>query len=46
MFAALTIHPKSSVDHPGTYRGLMEKIPYFKTLGVTAVELMPGAGVQ
>ena len=36
-----TIHPKSGVDHPGTYRGLMEKIPYLKTLGVTAVELMP-----
>ena len=36
-----TIHPKSGVSHPGTYRGLMEKIPYFKTLGVTAVELMP-----
>jgi isoamylase len=36
-----TIHPKSCVDHPGTYRGLMEKIPYLKTLGVTAVELMP-----
>jgi glycogen operon protein len=36
-----TIHPKSSVNHPGTYRGLMEKIPYLKTLGVTAVELMP-----
>jgi isoamylase len=36
-----TIHPKSGVDHPGTYRGMMEKIPYLKTLGVTAVELMP-----
>jgi len=36
-----TIHPNSGVDHPGTYRGLMEKIPYLKTLGVTAVELMP-----
>ncbi len=36
-----TIHPDSGVDHPGTYRGLMEKIPYLKTLGVTAVELMP-----
>jgi len=33
--------PKSGVGHPGTYRGLMEKIPYLKTLGVTAVELMP-----
>ena len=36
-----TIQPKSGVEHPGTYRGLMEKIPYLKTLGVTAVELMP-----
>jgi isoamylase len=36
-----TIHPNAGVDHPGTYRGLMEKIPYFKELGVTAVELMP-----
>jgi len=36
-----TIHPSSSVEHPGTYRGLTEKIPYFKDLGVTAVELMP-----
>lgn len=36
-----TIHPSSGVEHPGTYRGLMEKIPYLKDLGVTAVELMP-----
>jgi isoamylase len=36
-----TIHPKSGVKHPGTYRGLTEKISYLKTLGVTAVELMP-----
>jgi len=36
-----TIHPNSGVEHPGTYRGLMEKIPYLKELGVTAVELMP-----
>ena len=36
-----TIHPNSGVEHPGTYRGLMEKIPYLKDLGVTAVELMP-----
>jgi isoamylase len=36
-----TIHPSSGVEYPGTYRGLMEKIPYFKELGVTAVELMP-----
>ncbi len=36
-----TVHPSSGVEHPGTYRGLMEKIPYLKELGVTAVELMP-----
>jgi len=36
-----TIDPKSGVKNPGTYRGLMEKIPYLKLLGVTAVELMP-----
>ena len=37
----LTIHPSSGVAHPGTYRGLIEKIPYLRDLGVTAVELMP-----
>jgi isoamylase len=36
-----TVHPSSGIAHPGTYRGLMEKIPYLKELGVTAVELMP-----
>jgi len=36
-----TIHPSSGVAHPGTFRGLTEKIPYFQDLGVTAVELMP-----
>jgi isoamylase len=36
-----TIHPNSNVEHPGTYRGLMEKIPYLNELGVTALELMP-----
>jgi isoamylase len=37
----LTIHPSSGVKHPGTYRGAIEKIPYLKALGVTAVEFMP-----
>ena len=31
----------SEVQHPGTYRGVIEKIPYLQSLGVTAVELMP-----
>jgi isoamylase len=31
----------SGVQHPGTYMGVIEKIPYLKSLGVTAVELMP-----
>ena len=31
----------SGVQHPGTYLGVIEKIPYLKKLGVTAVELMP-----
>ncbi len=36
-----TQHPSSGVKHPGTYLGIIEKIPYLKSLGVTAVELMP-----
>ncbi len=36
-----TIHQSSGAAEPGTYLGLTEKIPYLKSLGVTAVELMP-----
>ncbi|MEY8337480.1 alpha-amylase family glycosyl hydrolase [Lachnospiraceae bacterium 62-35] len=36
-----TRHPSSGVAHPGTFAGLMEKIPYLKELGINAVELMP-----
>jgi glycogen operon protein len=36
-----TRHPSSGVAHPGTFRGVVEKIPYLRELGVTAVELMP-----
>ena len=36
-----TVHPSAGVAHPGTYLGLIEKIPYLKELGVTAVELLP-----
>jgi len=36
-----TKHASSHTAHPGTFAGLMEKIPYLKDLGVNAVELMP-----
>jgi len=37
----LTAHPNSGVKHPGTYLGVIEKIPYFKELGVTSLEFLP-----
>lgn len=38
-----TKNPNSGIDPSlrGTYRGIIEKIPYLKELGVTAVELLP-----
>jgi isoamylase len=38
-----TRHPSSGVapEKRGTYAGLIEKIPYLKDLGITAVELLP-----
>jgi glycogen operon protein len=36
-----SFHPSSGVAHPGTFSGIIEKIPYLKKLGITAVELMP-----
>jgi isoamylase len=36
-----TRHPSSEVAAPGTFAGLVEKIPYLRELGVNAVELMP-----
>ena len=41
-----TIHPNSGVEHPGTYRGLMEKIPYLKDLGSDGRGTDARAGVQ
>jgi len=41
--AGFTRHPNSGVTEPnkGTYLGIIEKIPYLKYLGITAVELLP-----
>ena len=38
-----TCHPNSGVpsSRKGTYAGLIEKIPYLQSLGITAVELLP-----
>jgi glycogen operon protein len=36
-----TCHPSSLAAQPGTFAGLVEKIPYLRELGVTAVELLP-----
>ena len=36
-----TRSPTSGVKVPGTFSGVIEKIPYLKELGITAVELMP-----
>lgn len=38
-----TKHPNSGVEDAkrGTYLGIIDKIPYLKELGITAVELMP-----
>ncbi|HSI33245.1 MAG: glycogen debranching protein GlgX [Phycisphaerae bacterium] len=40
---AFTRHPNSGLPDTtrGTYAGLIQKIPYLKELGVTAVELLP-----
>ena len=36
-----TKDPFSGVIHNGTFAGVLEKLPYLKELGVTAIELMP-----
>ena len=45
---AFTKQASSGVPHNmrGTFRGLVEKIPYLKSLGVTAVELLPVYEIQ
>ncbi|MBP5179172.1 MAG: hypothetical protein J6066_06325, partial [Lachnospiraceae bacterium] len=36
-----TIHESSKIKHPGTFKGVAEKIPYLKSLGVTTLILQP-----
>jgi glycogen operon protein len=36
-----TKHPSANVAHPGSFAGVIDKIPYLKSLGITAVELLP-----
>ncbi|MCG6940826.1 MAG: glycogen debranching protein GlgX [Thiohalocapsa sp.] len=36
-----TRHPSADTPHPGTFRALVEKIPYLQDLGITHVELLP-----
>lgn len=38
---SLTYDATSKVKDPGTFLGIIEKIPFFLELGVTAIELMP-----
>lgn len=38
---SFTMHKSAGVKHRGTFEGVAEKIPHFKELGITAVELMP-----
>jgi glycogen operon protein len=37
----LTANPNSGVEHPGTYLGVIEKIPYLKELDITSIEYLP-----
>lgn len=37
----LTAHSSSGVQLPGSYLGVIEKIPYLKGLGINAVEFLP-----
>ncbi|MBQ4560665.1 MAG: glycogen debranching protein [Tyzzerella sp.] len=36
-----TMHRSSQVKHKGTFRGLVEKLPYFRELGINQIQCMP-----
>jgi isoamylase len=42
----LTKHASSGTEHRGTFRGVVDKIPYFKELGITTLELLPTVEFQ
>ena len=42
----LTKHASSGTEHRGTFRGVVDKIPYFKELGITTLELLPPVDFQ
>lgn len=39
----MTKHPSAHSSHPGTFLGLIDRIPHLKEMGVTAIELLPVA---
>ncbi len=39
----MTAHPSSMSTKPGTFLGLVERIPHLKKLGITTIELLPVA---
>ena len=42
----LTKHVSSGTEHRGTFRGIVDKIPYLKELGITTLELLPVVAFQ
>ena len=42
----LTKHVSSGTEHRGTFRGIVDKIPYLKELGITTLELLPPVEFQ
>ena len=38
---SFTQHESSGVKYPGTFKGITEKIPHLRSLGVNCIELMP-----
>ena len=38
---AFTKHESSNIKHPGTFAGIIDKIPYLKELGINCIELLP-----